>query len=76
VLAEADKLQRALAALDRRQRSIPRPSPTSPLPTTKPTRETPTAASQTPTRTTERARGAADGNRNRLPMSALLTAWD
>ena len=44
LLAEADKLHRALAALDPRQRSAPEPKPTRSRPATKPTAETPTVA--------------------------------
>ena len=61
LLAEADKLRRALAALDPRQRSAPEPKPTRSRPTTKPTAETPTAARETPARTPQRAVGAANG---------------
>ena len=61
LLAEADKLRRALAALDPRQRSAPEPKPTRSRPATKPAAETPTAARNTPARTPQRAVGAANG---------------
>jgi DNA-binding transcriptional ArsR family regulator len=51
LLAEADKLRRALAALDPRERSAPTPNTTSSQPAAKQTAKTPDPLKQTPTRT-------------------------
>lgn len=57
LLAEADKLRHALAALDPRQRATPTPAPTAtkPQPTTKPATNPPTTDKPTPPRTPTRA---------------------
>ena len=51
LLAEADKLRRALAALDPRERSAPKPKTTRSQAAAKPSAKTPEAAKQAPTRT-------------------------
>jgi biotin operon repressor len=61
LLAEADKLRRALAALDPRQRSAPARNPARSQPTATPAATTPTAAKQTPVRTSKRAAGETNG---------------
>ncbi len=59
LLAEADRLRRALAALDPRERSTPKPTPTKSQPSAKPAAKTPDTAKQTPSRTRKRAAGSA-----------------
>jgi sugar-specific transcriptional regulator TrmB len=61
LLAEADKLRRALAALDPRERSAPKPKTTTSQPAAKRAAKTPNAPKQTPTPT--RTRTAATTNR-------------
>jgi DNA-binding transcriptional ArsR family regulator len=61
LLAEADKLRHALAALDPRERSTPEPKPTSSQPTAKRAAKTANASKQTPARTRTRAASAANG---------------
>jgi predicted HTH transcriptional regulator len=61
LLAEADKLRHALAALDPRERSTPKPKPTSSQPTAKRAAKTPNASKQTPARTRTRAASTANG---------------
>jgi predicted HTH transcriptional regulator len=61
LLAEADKLRHALAALDPRERSTPEPKPTSSQPTAKRAAKTPNASKQTPARTRTRAASTANG---------------
>jgi DNA-binding transcriptional ArsR family regulator len=61
LLAEADKLRDALAALDPRERSTPEPKPTSSRPTAKRAAKTPNAPKQAPARTRTRAASAANG---------------
>jgi DNA-binding transcriptional ArsR family regulator len=51
LLAEADKLRHALAALDPRERSTPEPKPMNSQPTAKDAAKTPNAPKQTSTRT-------------------------
>ena len=60
LLAEADKLRHALAALDPRGRSTPKPKPVS-RPTAKATANTPDAPKQTPTRRRTRTASTANG---------------
>jgi CRP-like cAMP-binding protein len=61
LLAEADKLRRALVALDPRQRSAPARNPARSQPTAQPAATTPTAVKKTPVRTPKRAAGATNG---------------
>jgi DNA-binding transcriptional ArsR family regulator len=61
LLAEADKLRHALAALDPRERSTPEPKPTSSQPTAKRAANTPKAPKQTSARTRTRAASTANG---------------
>ena len=61
LLAEADKLRHALAALDPRERSAPKPKTTRSQAAAKPAAKTPEAAKQAPTRT--RTRTARTTNR-------------
>ena len=61
LLAEADKLRHALAALDPRERSAPKPKTTRSQAAAKPAAKTPDAPKQTPTRT--RTRPARTTNR-------------
>jgi DNA-binding transcriptional ArsR family regulator len=61
LLAEADKLRHALAALDPRERSAPKPKTTRSPPAAKLAAKTPEAAKQAPTRT--RTRTARTTNR-------------
>jgi biotin operon repressor len=61
LLAEADKLRGALAALDPRQRSTPARKPARSQPTATPPVTTPTAAKQTPVRSPKRAAGGTSG---------------
>ena len=62
LLAEADKLRRALAALDPRERSTAKPKTTNSRPTAaKRAANTPDARKQTPARTRSRAVGTANG---------------
>ena len=61
LLAEADKLRHALAALDPRERSAPKPKSTRSQPAAKRAAKTPEAAKQAPTRT--RTRTARTTNR-------------
>jgi CRP-like cAMP-binding protein len=60
LLAEADKLRHALAALDPRGRSTPKPKPAS-RPTPKRAAKTPDAPQQTPTRRRTRTASTANG---------------
>jgi hypothetical protein len=60
LLAEADKLRHALAALDPRGRSTPKPKPAS-RPTAKRAAKSPDAPKQTPTRRRTRAASTANG---------------
>jgi DNA-binding transcriptional ArsR family regulator len=60
LLAEADKLRHALAALDPRERSAPKPKTTKSQATPKRAAKTPDAPKQTPART--RTRTASTGN--------------
>jgi CRP-like cAMP-binding protein len=60
LLAEADKLRHALAALDPRERSAPKPKTTRAQPAAKPAAKTPEAAKQTPTRTRTRTARTTD----------------
>jgi CRP-like cAMP-binding protein len=77
LLAEADKLRHALAALDPRERSAPKPKPTRSQPAAKPAAKTPDAPKQTPTRTastTNRASAStrtAPGETNAKVLAAL-----
>jgi DNA-binding transcriptional ArsR family regulator len=61
LLAEADKLRHALAALDPRERSGPKPSTTSSAPAAKRTAKAPDAPKQTPTRTRTRTARKTNG---------------
>ena len=61
LLAEADKLRRALAVLDPRQRSAPEPKPARSQPSAKRAAKTPTASKKTPSRTPTRVAGSANG---------------
>ena len=61
LLAEADKLRRALAALDPRERSTARPKTTRSRPTAKRATNTPDAPKQTPTPTRTRTASTANG---------------
>jgi DNA-binding transcriptional ArsR family regulator len=61
LLAEADKLRHALAALDPRERSTPEPKPTSSQPTAKRAANTPKAPKQTSARTRTLAASTANG---------------
>lgn len=61
LLAEADKLRHALAALDPRERSPRKVKTTKSQPTAKRAAKTPDAAKQTPARTRTRTAGAANG---------------
>jgi DNA-binding transcriptional ArsR family regulator len=61
LLAEADKLRRALAALDPRERSTAKPKTANSRPTAKRAANTPDARKQTPARTRSRAAGTANG---------------
>jgi hypothetical protein len=61
LLAEADKLRRALAALGPRQRSTPEPTTTKPRLPVKRGPNSPAAAQQTPARTRTRAAGTTNG---------------
>jgi DNA-binding transcriptional ArsR family regulator len=61
LLAEADKLRHALAALDPRQRSTPKPKTAKSKPTTKRTAKKMDAPKQTPARTPTRAASTANG---------------
>ena len=61
LLAEADKLRRALAALDPRQRSTPARTPARSQPTAQPDATAPTAVKTTSARTPKRAAGATNG---------------
>lgn len=58
LLAEADRLRRALAALDPRERSTPRPTPAKSQPRATRAAKTPETAQQTPPRTRTRAAGS------------------
>jgi CRP-like cAMP-binding protein len=57
LLAEADKLRHALAALDPRERSAPKPKTTRSQAAAKPAAKTPEAAKQAPTRARTRTAG-------------------
>jgi CRP-like cAMP-binding protein len=61
LLAEADKLRHALAALDPRDRSVPKSNPTSSLPAAQQAAKTPDAPKQTPTRTRTRTARTTNG---------------
>jgi len=61
LLAEADKLRHALAALDPRERSAPKPKTAQSQPTAKRAAKTPDAPKPTPARTRTRTAGAANG---------------
>jgi DNA-binding transcriptional ArsR family regulator len=61
LLAEVDKLRRALAALDPRERSGPEPKTTKPQPTAKRAAETPTVSTKTPPRTPAHSARSANG---------------
>jgi DNA-binding transcriptional ArsR family regulator len=61
LLAEADKLRHALAALDPRERSAPKPNTTSSQPAAKQAAKTPDAPKQTPTRTRTRTARTTNG---------------
>jgi CRP-like cAMP-binding protein len=61
LLAEADKLRHALAALDPRERSTPKPKSARPQPTAKPAAKKPDAATGTPARTRTPAAAVASG---------------
>jgi CRP-like cAMP-binding protein len=61
LLAEADKLRHALAALDPRERSAPKPKPTSPQPAAKRAAKTPDAPKQPPTRSRTRTARTTNG---------------
>jgi DNA-binding transcriptional ArsR family regulator len=61
LLAEADKLRHALAALDPRERSAPKPKATRPQPAGKRTAKTPEAPKQTPARSRTRTATATNG---------------
>jgi len=63
LLAEADKLRRALAALDPRRSSAPASKPTRSRSTTTPAATSPAASKTTPARTPKRAAGAVNGAR-------------
>src|SRR5450755_911923 len=74
LLAEADKLRRALAALDPRQRSARNPARSQPTAT--PAATTPTAVKQTPVRTSKRAAGetnSASGSSRTAPGQTKAT---
>jgi len=76
LLAEADKLRRALAALDPRQRSAPARNPARSQPPATPAATTPTAAKQTPVRTSKRAAGetnSASGSSRTAPGQTKAT---
>ena len=70
LLAEADKLRRALAALDRRERSAPKSKTTRSQ--AKPAAKTPEAAKQAPTRTRTRTAGTT----NRASASTRTAAGE
>jgi DNA-binding transcriptional ArsR family regulator len=61
LLAEADKLRHALAALDPRERSAPKPKTTGSQPAAKRAVKTPDAPKQTPTRTRTRTARTTNG---------------
>jgi CRP-like cAMP-binding protein len=61
LLAEADKLRHALAALDPRERSTHAPKSTKSQPTATRAAKTPDAAQPTPARARPRAEGASNG---------------
>jgi hypothetical protein len=61
LLAEADKLRRALAALDPRERSAPKPTTASSQPAAKQAATTPDAPKQTATRTRTRTAKTTNG---------------
>ena len=61
LLAEADKLRHALAALDRRERSTAKPKTTKSRATAKRAAKTPDAPKQTPARTRTRTASTANG---------------
>ena len=61
LLAEVDKLRRALAALDPRERSAPEPKPTKPQPTAKRAAKAPSVSKKTPARTPTRSARTANG---------------
>ena len=61
LLAEADKLRRALAALDPRERSTAKPKTTRSRPTAKRATNTPDAPKHTPARTRTRTTSTANG---------------
>ena len=61
LLAEADKLRRALAALDPRERSTPEPKTTASQPTATRAAKTPNAPKQTTARTRTRTVSTANG---------------
>jgi DNA-binding transcriptional ArsR family regulator len=61
LLAEADKLRHALAALDPRERSTPKPKTTKSQPAAKRAAKTPDAPKQTPARTGTRTASTANG---------------
>jgi CRP-like cAMP-binding protein len=61
LLAEADKLRHALAALDPRERSAPKPKTTGSQPAAKRAAKTPDSPEPTPARTRTRTAGAANG---------------
>jgi CRP-like cAMP-binding protein len=63
LLAEADKLRRALSALDPRERSTPKPKPTNLQPTAKRAAKTPNTPTQTRARTQTRAARTAKGTK-------------
>ena len=60
LLAEADKLRHALAALDPRERSTPKPKTTTSRPTAKRAAKTPDAPKHTPARTRTRTASTAN----------------
>ena len=61
LLTEADKLRHALAALDPRERSTPKPQTTRSQPTAKRAARTPAAPTQAPARARSRAASTASG---------------
>jgi DNA-binding transcriptional ArsR family regulator len=63
LLAEAEKLRHALAALDPRERSTPKPKTTRSRPTAKRAAKTPDASKQTPPRTQTRTASTATSPR-------------
>jgi DNA-binding transcriptional ArsR family regulator len=64
LLGEADKLRRALAALDPRERATARPKTTTSRPAAKRAARTPDARQQTPARTPTRTASVANGARS------------